>query len=90
VLLSLYWDNGSTVDSGAVTPACTNAAITGPITAANSVLGTAVNGGSYMTHAYDAVSQQVVVGRPSDNIVTLFAFSCASPNHTVFLPAINK
>jgi hypothetical protein len=85
VLPSPYWDNGATVDAGAVTWGDGSGGTTGPITAENSVLGTAEDGGESMCWAYDDVNHQLVVGRPADNIVTLFRLL---PVYTVFLPVI--
>jgi hypothetical protein len=87
VVSSSYWDNGAIVDAGAMTWGDGTVGTTGPIAAENSVLGTAENGGESMRWAYDSVNQQLVVGRPADNIVTLFRLS---PVYTVFLPVILK
>ncbi len=38
----------------------------------NSILGTTANGGSSQNFSFDAVNNQIAVGRPFDNIVTLF------------------
>ncbi len=73
-MASPYWDNGAIVDAGAVTWGDGTAGTTGPITADNSVLGTAAGGGSSMSWwgGYDNVNHQLVVGRPAENLVTLF------------------
>ena len=68
VVVSPDWNNGS----GAITLASGNFALTGTVQAYNSVCGTAAGGGARMTYAYDATRHQLVVGRPADNIVTLF------------------
>jgi hypothetical protein len=60
-------------------------AAVGSITSSNSVLGTSEGGGSSMVFAYDYVNEQLVVGRPADNIVTLFR-----PFTFLFLPAVLK
>jgi len=73
VVRSAGWDNGSIVDAGAITYGMgSNGATVGPITASNSVLGTAPGGGFNLVFAYDSVNRQLVVGRPDSNIVTLF------------------
>jgi hypothetical protein len=72
MVYSAFWDNGVFVNAGAVTWGDVNTPATGPITADNSVRGEAANGGLSLDFAYDEVNQQLVVGRPSDNIVTLF------------------
>jgi hypothetical protein len=57
---------------GAVTWGSGTGGTIGPITTANSVTGTTADGGSIMVFQYDALNDQLVVGRPMDNIVTLF------------------
>jgi hypothetical protein len=68
VATSIDW-NGKL---GAVTLASSGFRLKGTIQSWNSVLGTAANGGSFMTHAYDPVRLQLIVGRPASNIVSLF------------------
>jgi hypothetical protein len=72
VVSNPYWDNGSTMNAGAVTLGWRIIGTTGPITDTNSVRGTAASGGPSMVFAYDYTNSQLVVGRPADNIVTLF------------------
>jgi hypothetical protein len=74
VVGSSLWDNGAIADAGAVTWGDGTTGTTGPITAENSVIGTAAGGGSSMTWwgGYDSVNHQLVVGRPAENLVTLF------------------
>jgi hypothetical protein len=88
VVFSAKWRH----NTGAITPGMTCAGFptVGPITAANSVRGTAGNDSTGMNFAYDPVHQQLVVGRPLDNIVTLFALSCTTSTYAIFLPVINK
>jgi hypothetical protein len=92
VVASPNWDNGLAADAGAITlgvgAACTAGPTAGPITAANSVRGTAMPYGSAMNFGYDAANHQLVVGRPWDNIVSLFRSYCA--NHNIFIPLIVK
>ena len=85
LVFSPYWDNGATEDAGAVTWGDGRTGVAGPITAGNSVRGTAEYGGDYLSFAYDHVHNQLVVGRPADNVVTLFR-----PFYSVFLPAVVK
>jgi hypothetical protein len=87
VLSSPLWDNGVIVDAGAVTWGDRTGGTVGPIMAENSVRGTAASGGPSIVWAYDAVNRQLVVGRPADNIVTLFRLPPAYP---VFLPVMLK
>jgi len=70
-------------DAGAVTWGNGTSGVTGTVTAGNSVRGTAVGGGPLMVSAYDYTNDQLVVGRPADNIVTLFR-----PFYKVFLPLV--
>lgn len=70
VAASPYFDNGSAADAGAITLG--EGATSGPPSAANSVFGTAPGGGGGMNAVYDAANAQLVVGRPADNIVSLF------------------
>jgi hypothetical protein len=72
VVRSPDWDDGAVADAGAVTMGWGTIGARGPITDANSVRGTTANGGYSMVFAYDYTNSQLVVGRPADNIVTLF------------------
>jgi hypothetical protein len=72
VIASKYWSNGAITASGAVTLANGASRWAGTIQAYNSVLGTAANGGINLVFAYDATRHRLAVGRPSDNIVSLF------------------
>jgi hypothetical protein len=69
---STNWDNGSATDAGAVTWCSETSGCTGAVASGNSVLGTTAGGGPSQTVAYDSVNDQLVVGRPADNRVTLF------------------
>jgi hypothetical protein len=69
--------------TGAITWCIGLMGCTGPITAENSVLGTAEGAWDSMTFAYDPVNLQLVVGRPADNTVTLLR-----PYQRVFLPLV--
>ena len=90
VVRSPDWDNGAEVDTGAVTLGyglnCDANLMRGVITSANSVLGMAAGGGGTLNFGYDAIHQQLVVGRPADNIVSLFtAGDCA---YRIFIPLL--
>lgn len=74
-IVSSQWDNGSITDAGAVTLAPGIPGASGPVLAANSVRGTTMNGGLELHVAYDDARDQLVVGRPASNIVSLFTFS---------------
>ncbi len=53
------------------------------ISMTNSVLGTAANGGNSLNFSYDSTNNQLVVGRPADNIVTLFRLTSKAASVTV-------
>ncbi len=93
VVVSQGWDNSSAANAGAVTfsvgRACAIGLAVGPITSANSVLGAAPDGGAALNFAYDPTHQQLIVGRPADNAVTLFPLS-ECPVYKSFLPAVKK
>jgi hypothetical protein len=72
VVFSPLWNSGVVTDSGAVTWGNGNSGTKGTITGENSVRGTAVSGGPALVFDYDYTHHQLVVGRPADNIVTLF------------------
>ena len=72
VVGSLVWDNGAVTNAGAVTWGSGASGAKGPITADSSVLGETTNGGTSMNWVFDVANHQLVVGRPADNIVTLF------------------
>lgn len=72
VLRTKAWNNGTTVDAGAVTWGNDNSSTTGPINSSNSVLGQTAVGGAGLNFAYSLPHQYLVVGRPADNKVTLF------------------
>ena len=67
------WDNGATLNAGAVTYGAGNGVTTvGPISTTHSVLGTVANGTLSIGSAASAVSlERLAVGRPSSNAVTL-------------------
>jgi hypothetical protein len=87
VVRSPDWDNGAATNAGAVTWGDRTGGTIGPITADNSVRGTAENGGGWMVWACDKVNHQLVVGRPADNIVTLFRLPPVT-FYPVFLPVV--
>lgn len=69
VVLSPSWND---LNVGAVTLARGATGLRGTIGPANSVQGTATSGGASMVFGYDPVREQLVVGRPASNIVSLF------------------
>jgi hypothetical protein len=86
VVGSLAWDNGAVTNAGAFTWGSGISGVNGPITADNSVLGETTNGGPSMSWVFDAANHQLVVGRPADNIVTLFRLD----PQRLFLPFMVK
>jgi hypothetical protein len=85
VVKSRYWDNALSADAGAVTWDFGESGTFGSINAGNSVRGLAAGGGIYLVFQYDASNRQLVVGRPADNIVTLFKLKSE-----VYLPVVSK
>jgi hypothetical protein len=71
-VLSASWNDDGTFQGGAVTLVRGNTPYPGPITSKNSVLGKFTNGGSNMTFDYNPAHDQLVVGRRSEAIVSLF------------------
>ena len=71
IVKSRYWDNGAIADAGAITLRRGNDIASG-VTADNSVRGEAAGGGASMVYSYDPVRDTLVVGRPMENIVTVF------------------
>lgn len=72
VIRSSAWDNLTTMDAGAYTLVRGDVGLVGTIGSANSVLGTLAGGGSGMVIDYDAAREQLVVGQPAKNTVSLF------------------
>jgi hypothetical protein len=80
---SPQWDNGALTNAGAVTFAARDGGTVGSINANNSVVGAMVDGGTnnfgacIYSFQYDSANEQLVVGKPKENKVTLFR-----PTHT--------
>jgi hypothetical protein len=72
VVASQAWNNGAISQAGSVTLASGSFRVKGTIQPWNSVLGAATNSGPSMSYDYDATRHQLVVGRPVENIVSLF------------------
>jgi hypothetical protein len=83
------WTHAAAAQAGAVTWCSGTAGCTDVVSASNSVLGTAANGGSHLIYVFDEIHNQLVVGRPSDNRVTLFQLSAQAPLLT-YLPMIQR
>jgi hypothetical protein len=68
VIKSGDWNGGV----GAITLASGKFRVKGTVQPWNSIIGTAASGGQFLNYDYDASRGHLVVGRPSDNIVSLF------------------
>lgn len=71
-VLSYAWNNGATSAAGAVSLGHGKGGLVGPVLAKNSVLGQAANGGATLVFAYGATRDQLVVGQPAINTISLF------------------
>jgi len=71
VVRSDTWDNGATLDAGAITLGLSSGSVVGPITSTHSVLGTVANQGFTQVFGYDALRNQLAVGQPASNRVVL-------------------
>lgn len=66
-------DNGSILNAGAITLARSAPGLVGTVSSSNSVVGTLTNDiNSLQRSAYDVARQRLIVGRPLQNLVTLF------------------
>jgi hypothetical protein len=74
VVLSSNWDNTSPIatDAGAVSLGNGSTGTNGSVSSSNSVLGTVASAGSNLTFGYVPALNQLIVGRPDSNLVTLF------------------
>lgn len=72
VIVSPYWHNGTISGAGAVTLRRGTDRGGATISTANSVLGTVPLGGSSMHFVYDGSRDSLIVGKPAENIVTVF------------------
>jgi hypothetical protein len=72
---SPFWDNGTIIDAGAVTWCDGSLGTTGLVVAANSFLGTTTSGGFSFLVTNDPLYNRVLIGRPSDNRVSLLGFT---------------
>ena len=75
VVYSSGWDNGAVTDAGAATWHNGTSGVTGAVSAANSVLGTAGEGGGSMNFAYDPLNTRFLVGYPADSHVSVFGYA---------------
>ncbi|OGO34788.1 MAG: hypothetical protein A2Z16_05560 [Chloroflexi bacterium RBG_16_54_18] len=82
VVLSPYFDRGIYTNAGAVTLGMGWGGTTGFILANNSIRGTVAEGGDELNWDFDYLHNQLVVGRPADNTVSLWRM------YSVFLPIL--
>jgi Repeat of unknown function (DUF5650) len=83
-VINSAWDRGATADAGAVTPGFGWGPMAGVVTADNGVRGTAATRGEDLQFDYDPIYHQFIVGRPGDNMVTLFRWG------GVYLPVVTR
>jgi len=69
VVISVTWDNGATINAGAVTLGLGSGGVVGPLTTQHSVLGLVAN--SPLNFAYDPPRNQLIVGQRASNRVVL-------------------
>ncbi len=72
LIFSKNWSNAGLAGAGAITLGSDRFRLAGPIQAYNSVRGGVASGGNRLTSAYDAQRHRLIVGRPAENIVSLF------------------
>jgi Repeat of unknown function (DUF5650) len=72
LVFSQHWNNGAATAAGAITLASGRFPLSGNVQAYNSVRGTLANEGATMPEDYDTTRKQLVVGRPLENIVSVF------------------
>ena len=73
LVFSPDWSDGATPGAGAITLGSGRFPLTGNVQAYNSVRGTLANEGGTMPTAYNATRKLLVVGRPLENIVSVFS-----------------
>lgn len=79
IVKSPFWDNGPIEAAGAVSRGNGSIGTKGFINTGNSVAGTTASGGTGQNVVFDAVNNQFVIGRPADNIVTLWRIAANVP-----------
>jgi hypothetical protein len=87
IVFSPEWNDGWTTHAGAVTWGSGISGLSGAINEENSVIGGVIDRGYTLVWSYDAFNNQLVVGRPAENLVTLFR---PSTSHKIFLPLIHR
>jgi hypothetical protein len=82
------WSDGSNHGAVSLISGLPNITV-GPVSSANSVLGTSHFSGDSMVSDYDAIYDQLVVGRPDDNKVTILRW-WPDPTNWIYLPVVTK
>jgi hypothetical protein len=82
------WSDGSNHGAVSLISGLPNITV-GPVSSANSVLGTSHFSGDSMVSDYDAIYDQLVVGRPDDNKVTILRW-WPDPTNWLYLPVVTK
>ncbi len=72
------WDNGALTNAGAVTLGNGVVGTSGPVTTCNSVLGNLSSTIYYLYYAYNDTYEKLIVSKPRENIVSIFAPSQSS------------
>jgi hypothetical protein len=75
------WNNGAAIAAGAITLASGRFPLAGKVQPYNSVRGTLANEGATMPADYDASGKQLAVGRPLENIVSVFTIDQVFADH---------
>jgi len=70
---SIYWDNGSLVDAGAITLLRGDGPTAATINLGNSVIGTVANQGVGLRSDFNSAAATLAVGQPASNLVTVFS-----------------
>jgi len=81
IISSPSWTDAGVTNAGAVSLLRGFGPQTGTITATNSVVGGVADGGQSMSFDYDTASDTLIVGRPSENIVTFLQVDQLFFNH---------
>jgi Repeat of unknown function (DUF5650)/Secretion system C-terminal sorting domain len=72
ILRNPTWDNGPIMNAGAVTLGNGSTGVAGIVTVCNSITGTMPSGGSSMSTIYNYIYDNLIVGRPAENIVSIY------------------
>jgi len=70
---SIYWDNGSLIDAGAITLLRGDGPTAATINLGNSVIGAVANQGDRLRSDFNSAAATLAVGQPASNLVTVFS-----------------